>query len=187
MLLLLQSVYLGLILLNHVVILYLAFWESTKLFSIAVVPLYISIRNALKFQFIVILTNTCYFSVLFCFYNNYPNRCEVVSNWHLDILKHFLSQGTQNNTGKLLWIILSYKKVIVPTPSHVQLFATPWTVAHQAPPSMGFSRQEYWSGLPFLSPGDLLDPGIKPKSPTLQADALTSEPAGKPLIWYVRW
>ena len=58
----------------------------------------------------------------------------------------------------------------------VQLFATPWTVAHQAPPSMGFSRQEYWSGLPFPSPGDLPDPGIEPRSPTLQADALTSEP-----------
>ena len=63
---------------------------------------------------------------------------------------------------------------------HVRLFATPWTVAHQAPPSMGFSRQEYWSGWPFPSPGDLPDPGIEPRSPTLQADALTSEPPGKP-------
>ena len=53
-------------------------------------------------------------------------------------------------------------------------------VAHQAPPSMGFSRQEYWSGLPFPSPGDLPDPGIKPRSPALQADTLTSEPLGKP-------
>ena len=57
----------------------------------------------------------------------------------------------------------------------------PWTVAHKAPPSMGFSRQEYWSGLPFLSPGDLPDPGIEPRSSTLQADALTSAPPGKPL------
>ena len=63
--------------------------------------------------------------------------------------------------------------------SRVRLFATPWTVAHQAPPSMGFSRQEYWSGLPFLSPGDLSDPGIEPRSPTLQADILTSEPPRK--------
>ena len=62
--------------------------------------------------------------------------------------------------------------------SHVRLFATLWTVAHQAPPSMGFSRQEYWSGVPFLSPGDLPDPGIKPRSPALQADALTSAPPG---------
>ena len=64
--------------------------------------------------------------------------------------------------------------------SCVQLFATLWTVAHQAPPSVGFSRQEYWSGLPFPSPRDLPDLGIEPRSPELQADALTSEPPGKP-------
>ena len=64
-------------------------------------------------------------------------------------------------------------------PREAILFVTPRTVAHQAPPSMGFSRQEYWSGLPFPSPGDLPDPGIKPRSLTLQADALTSEPPGK--------
>ena len=67
--------------------------------------------------------------------------------------------------------------------SLVQLLATPWTVAHQAPLPMGFSRQDYWSGLPFPSPGDLPDPGIKPKSPSLQADALTSEPPGKPKLY----
>ena len=60
--------------------------------------------------------------------------------------------------------------------SRVQLFATPWTGAHQAPPSVEFSRQEYWSGVPFPSPGDLPNPGIEPRSPALQADALTSEP-----------
>ena len=64
--------------------------------------------------------------------------------------------------------------------SCVRLFATPWTVAYQASPSMGFSRQEYWSGLPFPSPGDLPDPGIEPGSPALEADALTSEPQGSP-------
>ena len=53
---------------------------------------------------------------------------------------------------------------------------TPWTVAHQAPLPMGFSRQEYWSGLPFPSPGDLPDPGIEPRSPALQADSLPTEP-----------
>ena len=63
--------------------------------------------------------------------------------------------------------------------SRVRFFATSWTVAYQAPPSMGFSRQEYWSGLPFPSPGDLPNSGIKPGSPALQADALTSEPPGK--------
>ena len=64
--------------------------------------------------------------------------------------------------------------------SRVQLFVTPWTVAYQAPPSMGFSRQEYWSGLPFPSPGDLPNPGIEPGFPALEADALTSESPGKP-------
>ena len=63
--------------------------------------------------------------------------------------------------------------------SHAQLFATPWTVAYQAPPSVGFSRQECWSGLPFPSPGNHPVPGIEPWSPTLQADALPSEPPGK--------
>ena len=56
---------------------------------------------------------------------------------------------------------------------------TPWTVAYQAPPSMKFSRQEYWSGLPFPSPRHLPDPGIEPRSPAVQADALPSEPPGK--------
>ena len=65
--------------------------------------------------------------------------------------------------------------------SPVPLFATPWAVAYQAPPSMGFSRQEYWSEYPFPSPGDLPHPGIEPGSPTLQADALPSEPPGKPM------
>ena len=69
--------------------------------------------------------------------------------------------------------------------SHVQLFAIPWTVAHQAPPPMGFSRQEYWSGLPFPSPGDLPDPGTEPRSPALQADTLTYEPPGKPKNIYL--
>ena len=62
--------------------------------------------------------------------------------------------------------------------SRVRLYATPWTVAYQAP-SMGFSKQEYWSGLPFPSPGDLPNPGIEPGSLALQADALPSEPPGK--------
>ena len=78
-------------------------------------------------------------------------------------------------------LILHASKVKVKSLSCVRLFATPWTGAHQAPPFMGFSRQEYWSGLPFPSPGDPPDPGIEPRSPTLQADALTSEPPGKPL------
>ena len=79
-------------------------------------------------------------------------------------------------------ICLSFSdvKVKVKSLSRVRLFATLWTAAHQAPPSMGFSRQEYWSGLPFPSPGDLPDPGIEPRSPVLRADTLLSEPPGKP-------
>ena len=60
-------------------------------------------------------------------------------------------------------------------------FVTPWTVAHQAPLSMGFPRQEYWSELPFPSPGDLPDPGIEPASPALASGFSTIEPPGKPL------
>ena len=63
-------------------------------------------------------------------------------------------------------------------------YVTPWIVAHQAPLPMGFPRKEYFSGLPFPSPGYLPDPGIEPGSPTLQADALLSEPPGK-LPYYV--
>ena len=87
----------------------------------------------------------------------------------------------------LAWRILSItliacEKVKVKLLIHVRLFATPWTVAYQAPPSMGFSRQKYWSGLPFPSPGDLPDPGIEPRSPASQTDALPSEPPGKYLL-----
>ena len=73
-------------------------------------------------------------------------------------------------------------KMKVKSLSRVQLFETPWTVAYQAPLSMEFSRQEYWSGLPFPSPGDLPNPGIEPRSPTLQADTLPSEPPGNTSI-----
>ena len=69
--------------------------------------------------------------------------------------------------------------VCVKSLSRVRLFVTTWTVAHQAPLSMGFSRQEYWSGLPFPSPGDLPNSGIEPRSRALQADVLSSEPLGK--------
>ena len=81
--------------------------------------------------------------------------------------------------GKLLW--MKWKSL-----SSVQLFVTPWTVAYQAPLSMGFSRQEYLSGLPFTPPGDLPNLGIELNSPALQADSLPSEPSGKPL-WMNKW
>ena len=65
--------------------------------------------------------------------------------------------------------------------SHAQLFATLWTVALQAPLTMGFARQEYWSELPFPSAGDLPKPGIKPRSPIQRADSLSAELPGKPV------
>ena len=85
----------------------------------------------------------------------------------------------------LEWVAISSSnawkwKVKVKSLSRVRLLATPWTAAYQAPPSMGFSRQDYWSGVPFPSPGDLPNPGIKPRFPALQEDSLPSEPPGKP-------
>ena len=75
-------------------------------------------------------------------------------------------------------------KDIVKSLSRVQLFVTPWTVAYEAPRSMGFSRQEYWSVLPFPSPGDHPNPGNEPGSPALQAESLPSEPLEKPKCFY---
>ena len=85
-------------------------------------------------------------------------------------LKKKKSKGDFSFYLKKIILVLKVK-VKVKSLSRVQLFATPWTVAHQAPPSMGFSRQEYWSGVPFPSPGDLPDPRIEPRSPALEADA----------------
>ena len=67
--------------------------------------------------------------------------------------------------------------------SRIRFFLTPWTIAYQAPLSMEFSRQEYWSGLLFPSPGNLPNPGIKPRSPALRVEALPSEPPGKPFMY----
>ena len=69
--------------------------------------------------------------------------------------------------------------VVVQSLSHVQLFVTPWTAAHQAPLSMRFSRQEYSGGLPFPSPGDLSDTGIEPRSPALAGGLFTITDSGK--------
>ena len=103
------------------------------------------------------------------------------------------SLNSVNDTAKLIYLphekanfytdipgLFIAKKVKVKSLSRVQL-CNRWTVAYQAPPSMGFSRQEYWSGLPFPSPGDLRHPEIELRSRALQADALPSEPPRKPL------
>ena len=101
----------------------------------------------------------------------------------LNSLQNLIDQSFEIST--IITLILSIGKLRlkevsewVKSLSRVRLFATPCTVAYQAPPSMGFSRQEYWSGLPFPSPGNLPNPGIKLRSPAFQADALTSEPPG---------
>jgi len=84
--------------------------------------------------------------------------------------------------NKMGIITLRMLKVKVKLLSRVQLFATPRTVAYQAPRSMEFSRQEYWSGLPFPSPGDLPNPGIEPRSPSLQAGISPTAPPRKTRI-----
>ena len=85
-----------------------------------------------------------------------------------------------------LYITLSLEyRSEVKSLSHVHLFVTPWAVAYKAPLSMEFSRQEYWSGLPFPSPVDLPNPGFEPGSPALQADTLPSELPGKPPRWTI--
>ena len=109
------------------------------------------------------------------------DQCVLLAKLLAFALLHSLLQGQICLLLKvfdLVILILSFYlgKVKVKSFSHVRLFATPWTVAHQAPLSMEFSRQEYWSGVPFPSPEDLPNTGIEPGSPTLQADTLPSEP-----------
>ena len=82
------------------------------------------------------------------------------------------TRSLENHMDRGAWPAVRGVVVKVKLLSRVRLFATRWAVAYQTPPSRGFSRQEYWSGLPFPSPGDLPDPGIKPRSLALQADAL---------------
>ena len=94
-------------------------------------------------------------------------------------LKESMSAGWEE---EFQLISLSVVVIVVVQSISRVLLSYPWTVALQAPLSMEFSRQEYWSGLPLPSPGDLLDPGIQLGSPTLQADSLSSEPSGKATV-----
>ena len=103
----------------------------------------------------------------------YTDYCHQVS---LTLLGFYIYTHTSTHA-------FMYMKVKVKSLSHVRLFATPWTAAYQAPPSMGFSRQECWSGLPFPSPGNLLDPGIEPGSPALQVDSLPTSCEGSPVTY----
>ena len=93
--------------------------------------------------------------------------------WIADSLEKTLMLGKMKAGGEVKWSEVKWSRSVVSDS------AIPWTVAYHAPPSLGFSRQDYWSGLPFPSPGDLPNPGIEPGSPVLQADPLPSEPPGK--------
>ena len=121
--------------------------------------------------------------------------------WHswlnLTVCIYFLSNilHLSSSSSRYLAIITPctfciYKINLCAVLSRVQLFATPWTVARQAPLFVGFFRQEYWSGLPFPPPGDLHDPGIEPTSPlspALQADSLPAESSGNPFKKQMNW
>ena len=125
---------------------------------------------------------------LFIIFPNYPFNIYIVMaplTSDLIICVFFLSLFSFPLSLCIMPSVFQTWKLKVKSLSRVRLFATPWTVAHQALPSMVFSRQEYWSGLPFPSPGDLPDPGIEPRSPTLEADTLTSEPPGKPKLKWI--
>ena len=105
--------------------------------------------------------------IYFLFFLNFNAVDLIWTSYVLAVLKFFLFSWRKERKSQSL--------------SHVQLFAIPWTVAHQAPLSMEFFRQEYWSGQPLSFPGDLSNPGIDAGSPAMQADSVPSEPPGKPL------
>ena len=105
------------------------------------------------------------------------------SSYHFEIRCDHVTRAGQSCGNRSDTAFQGGKKAKVKLLSRVQLFTILWTVAYQAPLSMGFSQQEYWSGLPFPSPGDIPNPGIEPESRALQADALTSERPGKPPGW----
>ena len=112
----------------------------------------------------------------------------VTTRWKMSVIIPIPKVNAKECSNYCTIALISYAskvKVKVKSLSRVRLFVIPWTVAYQAP-SMRFSRQEYWSGLPFPSPDDRPDPGIEPGSPALRADALTAEPPGKLKILQAR-
>ena len=110
----------------------------------------------------------------------YMTKNDLFNLFRLNFLSCKVEILTDAYTIGQSWVLNELMKVWkVKLLSRVRLFATPWTIAHQVPPSMKFYRQEYWSGFPFPSPGVLPDPGIGPRSPALHTDAFTSEPPGK--------
>ena len=115
--------------------------------------------------------------------NRFARACDM---WHCSLLG---ARGDRRHKKEwvLKWPCIArvlVKKVKVLVSESCLTLLTPQAAVHQAPLSMGFSRKEYWSGLPFPSPGDLPDPGMEPKSLALQADSFMSEPPGKPPAGY---
>ena len=126
-----------------------------------------------SFQFPHILANTC------CCLSFWLLPSKWVGNG-ISLISTciFLTNNVEHLIMPFLYLLCWKVKSL----SRIQLFGAPWTVVHKAPPFMGFSRQEYWSELLFPSPGDLPNPGIKPRSPTLKADSLPSASPGKTAI-----
>ena len=120
----------------------------------------------------------CYIKLLMIFRNKYLQFSESISNIQIHMVKPLsICYHFPTSSCVLIWRKWKWKCHLL---SHVQLCVSPWTATHQAPLSMGLSRQEYWSGLPCPPPGDLSDTGIKPRYPMLQADSLPFELLGKP-------
>ena len=121
-----------------------------------------------------LLFNLSHFQRLYFQRVRLPIEYQLENKWETETKKEIFIDVVPdaNEHGSLS----KYRKVKVKSLSRVRLFATPWTVAYQAPLSMGFSRQQYWSGVPFPSAMDLPDPGIEPGSPALYTGALPSEP-----------
>ena len=139
--------------------LFLVFKSISILFSIVAVLIYIPINSARGFPLLYTLSSI-YCVYFFFFLMMAILTCEMIPHCSFDLPS----------------------PVKVKLLNHVRLFATLWTIACKTPPSIGFSRQEYWSGFPFPSPGDLPDPGIQLGSPALQTDSLPSGPPRNPRV-----
>ena len=150
-------------------------------------------ENYVKFKFLIhkVLMEHCQAPSFRCFkclvslqqYNWIIAREHAVKNiYHLALYRKCLSTPNLSGNKDIMAMAKNTTKVKMNLLSRVQLFATPWTAAYQAPSSMRFSRQGYWSGLPFPSPEDLPNPGVETGSPAMQADPLPSESSGKPNV-----
>jgi len=166
-----------------------AFFLLCLLFKLLQLINFIYLYSLLLFHKLMVASLTCllfYFIILFSFISCKLSRFSTRAprpfkrGRRVFITNDAGQPDTRTQKNEAVHLPTPYTKIHSKCKNWNHKLATPWTVAHQAPPSMGFSRQEYWSGVPFPSPEDLPDPGINTRSPALQADALTSEPPGKP-------